>query len=364
MPPTIEHFWHEIQSHPDLLATRHEWARLLGSAFDSCERFLVPTRELATSWECGLSGKVGCFRQVIEHARDRIVAVCTDGQCAKVSLRREELILHRLDIMRVARELCNAIGMDGRDVRAVEGETGPAGQPYALRLGSRMFGGESVAFYFTRHIVNGRLLPLIEKIRLRDPVVCTVLFVPQEHDIELVVREVCRGKDVAIMPLDKTVTASKGHRLEIDLADFVIAHRFAELNPVPFLWPRYWLVLDPREDRYWYGGRPIAFPSRSRRTQGLLMALARTPGVTVPRKDICSSVWPDEYGGRAMVEVDWDRRIRDLKLRLSLLLKQTSDIAPRIPADPIKATAGSEIDGGYVLDIPSTRILWWSELDA
>ena len=230
-----------------------------------------------------------------------------------------------------------------------------------MRLGKRGFGIVGAAFYFSRVASSDRLLPMLEAIRLRDPSDPALLLVPRGQSIELLVRDAARKKQVTLLDLDAHVDVDSGGNMVVDLADFVIANRFAELDPIPFLWPRYWLVLDPVENRFWYGGCRIDFASRSRLPQVFLMEMAARPGQTVVRNDLCPAMWPDDYGGKKTLEVDWDRRIRDQKKNLGEQLATAADGVADVPADPIRAIAGTDIEGGYALDIPAARILWWSE---
>jgi len=358
-----EQLWQQVGHHPDLLATTREWEQLLGADFAVGSQLLVTTQEIASAWECGLPGTQGCCRQIVEHARDRLVAVCPERRCDKVSVDRALLILRRLDLKRLAQELASVVGLDRTDVRAVESGVLGRAQPPAHRLGSRRFGAETVAFYFTRSGASADALPLLDQIRRRDPSGEVVLFTPGDASVDASVREAAVSRGLTLLALDQIAVAENG-RLAIDLSGFVVAHRFPGMDPSTFLWPRYWLVLDPREGRYWYAGQPIQFPTRSRLPQALLMALAGRPGENVVRNDLCPAMWPDEYGGKKTLEIDWDRRIRDQKSALSGLLAAAGAGADSLPGDPIRAVAGSDVDGGYVLDIPANRVFWWSQSTA
>ena len=143
----LEALWRQLEDHPDLLATRSEWASLLGDDIGIATKWLIATRERATSWECGLPGTEGCFRKVVEHSPERIVAVCPEGRCERVDLTREQLVLLRLDLKRLAKALCSAVGIDADDACFLNSDGG--NQP-AVRLGKRRFGITEAAFYFFR----------------------------------------------------------------------------------------------------------------------------------------------------------------------------------------------------------------------
>ncbi len=351
--------WRQLEDHPDLIATRREWEQLLGADLTFASRYLKSTGKIASTWVCGRN-QPGCFRQVIQHAPDRIVAVCPERRCDKVQVQRDALRLQRLELKRLVKDICVAIGLDGKEVEAFGGGAKVGGQPSTLRLGARTFGVEDVVFYFARDAAAARLLPLIEKMRLRDLTARVALLVPRDDGVDLVARAAARREGIDVLALDRIATTSD-RRLVVDLAAFVIEHRFAELDPIPFLWPRYWLVLDPQEGRYWYAGGRVAFSSRTRLPTALLIALARSPRQKIVRKDLYPAIWPDDWGRDGFYIKDLDRRIRDLKSKLSRLLKQAADGQDGVPADPVKAIPGSDIEGGYVLDIPESRVLWWSE---
>ena len=356
----LDQLCREIGDHPDLLATREEWVALLGDDFDVGSPLLIATRELATTWPCGLPGAEGCSRQVIHHAAARIVAVCPEDRCDKVRVEREQLILRRLDLGRLARHIGASLDMDAKGIAAFDDAGTVGGQPTTLRLGARPFGAQDVAFYLTRNASSQGLLPFFEKARLRDHSDHIVVLVPRDDDVDLAAREAAGRRHIDLLALDRLLDVGGNGRVRLDLSSYVSRHRFPGVDPSAFLWPRYWLVLDPREGRYWYGGRRIEFPARSRRPQTLLLSLAARPGETVVRNDLCPAMWPDEYGGKKTLEVDWDRRIRDQKSALSGLLATAAAQAEGLPQDPIRAVSGSDVDGGYVLDVPGSQVFWWS----
>jgi hypothetical protein len=207
--------WQQLEDHPDLIATRREWEQLLGANLTFASRYLKATGKIASTWVCGRNHP-GCFRQVIQHAPDRIVAICPERRCDKVQVQRKALRLQRLELKRLVNDICVAIGLNGKEVEAFGGGAKIGDQPSTLRLGGRTFGVDDVVFYFARDAGAARLLPLIEKVRLRDPSAPVALLIPCDSGVDLVAREAAQRKGIRLLALDRIVRVDKDNQLVID----------------------------------------------------------------------------------------------------------------------------------------------------
>jgi len=120
--------------------------------------------------------------------------------------------------------------------------------------------------------------------------------------------------------------------------------------------PRYRLVLDPMAGHYLFEGRPLALDGKLK-TAGMLEELARHPGETVTRDQLCRVMWPESYGGRGTLEMDWDRRIRGHKKVLAQALVSAAPVGSK----PIEAvSSGDDAVGGYRLAIEPQTVVGWS----
>ncbi len=121
----LQHLWRALESTPGLKAVDAEWRYLLSTEYTLLKPFLVVTSELATSYPA-LS--VGEPRPIVAHARNDFAAISPAGG-GPTPLRRSDVLVHRFDAGRLAREIGVALDMSG-SVAAV------AGLEFAWRIGT------------------------------------------------------------------------------------------------------------------------------------------------------------------------------------------------------------------------------------
>ncbi len=224
-----------------------------------------------------------------------------------------------------------------------------------MRLGERVFGEERAVFYFAAQVGRRGFGDWSDATAGRERGKAVALLVPRAAGLRADRAAKLRRGGVFVLPLDQSLRLGRA-RTSLDLAAFVIEHRFLGVDPGGLLWPRYQLVVDPEGRRYWFGGRRLALDGKQK-TGAMLEALARHPGRVVTRDELCRVMWPEAYGGRGTLETDWDRRIRGHKKVLSELLAEAH---PESGAS-IKATSsGDETEGGYRLILATREICWWT----
>lgn len=108
MSKPLSRFWSSLERVPDLAQVAGGWQMLLG---DQCAagRFLLPTKGIAKSIQCSVPGR-NCVHEVRLWKR-QYLAVCPYG-CDTTTLTRDQIIIHRLDVARLAKELAGALGLE------------------------------------------------------------------------------------------------------------------------------------------------------------------------------------------------------------------------------------------------------------
>ena len=113
MPP-IKRFWRSLPSIPGAATSRFEWQALLGEEWSATAPLLRATGALVARVRCPSPGGDGCPRRVVRHRDGRIVAVCGDpeGQCDTINLTLDDIVVHELDLVKLADALCRLLGLD------------------------------------------------------------------------------------------------------------------------------------------------------------------------------------------------------------------------------------------------------------
>jgi hypothetical protein len=101
-------FWGALEVLPGLAAVKSEWSALLGAELQLIERLLHPQAGLATS----LPRVLGSPYRVVEHGPDDFVGVCEDDGDT-VTLAKSDLVVYAIDLLKLARGVTGALGLDG-----------------------------------------------------------------------------------------------------------------------------------------------------------------------------------------------------------------------------------------------------------
>ena len=112
----MKRLWSAIERLPDLAAVASEWRSLLGSEYKLAGRLILPTQRIARSGKCTVPGR-NCVHE-FRPWKGEYLSVCPDG-CDTVTLPRDEVVIHRLDVAALGREIAEAMGLEALPAEAV-----------------------------------------------------------------------------------------------------------------------------------------------------------------------------------------------------------------------------------------------------
>lgn len=335
-----------LREHPDQAATKTAWSASLGPLLTWLDPCLRASPSLAQGWPCGApDGGASCARRVVELDRDAFSAVCDEqrSDCPRVALRRADVLLWRLDLLRLAERLAGALSLQGTPRRLGEA---PA---TTVLLGLLHLGDP-----------HGVLLSLVDGIAdllalaplVRPSGVTGRVVVLLASDWEPTAAEIGVARTAGLDPLlVRDALVEDAGALRPDLADWVLDHRAPAADPMPWLRHRFDLVLDPAAYRGWLHGAPFTFAER-RRAGRLLCALTRRAGEYGLRQDLGREVW------RTTDEDGTTPDLADVKRELADILRKATGAADA-PIESLRTER--DADGGYRLGLAPDRVAWWSE---
>lgn len=108
--PTMRKFWKFVEARPCPVGTLCEWRQRTGEAFDHIRPLLRPTGKSATSYPN--PNPRGLHLKIVHHSDGSIVAVCREGEDARMELRQEDIALHECPIDRIAAHIARALGVN------------------------------------------------------------------------------------------------------------------------------------------------------------------------------------------------------------------------------------------------------------
>lgn len=120
---SAEPLWRALEGMPILSGVREEWRRVAGEDLPAIEPWLRPMAGLAGSFPCPDAVDEACPRGVVVHGDDDIVAVCrrSPRACETVALRRDDVVVHRLDLRLLARSIGELLRVQIEQPVAVDG---------------------------------------------------------------------------------------------------------------------------------------------------------------------------------------------------------------------------------------------------
>jgi len=218
----FERFWQAFEQEPDLAAVPAEWRALLGGDYAVAGRFLRPTPRIAGSVRSTTPGRT-CVHEV-RRWKGRFLSVCPDG-CESAALTRDEVTVHRLDVITLAREVAESLGLEAARAEPAPGVAGGwhVGDyvPYAgLRFPAYLtLAGEPEALSAAADGLAARNRPFILLTSTRSPLTPAVA-------------EVIRQARACFLPLAELLGGGDGGRLALldgldgegVLAEFRAAH--------------------------------------------------------------------------------------------------------------------------------------------
>lgn len=181
MNKPLTRFWSSLERVPDLALVDDGWRRLLGDPW-AAGRFLLPTNRIAKSIQCSVPGR-NCVHDV-RPWKQQYLAVCPDG-CDTTTLTRDQIVIHRLDVARLARELAGALGLEAVAAEALAQPAGVwrigdyvplagyrfpvyltfTGEPDALRSAAEGLATRGVAFVLTAPTRSALTQPAVDVIQ-------------------------------------------------------------------------------------------------------------------------------------------------------------------------------------------------------
>ncbi|MFT7519567.1 MAG: hypothetical protein ACI9MC_001709, partial [Kiritimatiellia bacterium] len=156
------------------------------------------------------------------------------------------------------------------------------------------------------------------------------------------------------LSLDQVIDLHTG---SADLSELPIRLQLAGANLGELLWPRFALVVDPVEQRFYYAGQALDIERRPRLVE-LLRILAARPNQWVCRRDLVLGLYPDEITNRGKLLTDPGKIERRLRQLVSDLGKAFKAVDSRgLPTNPIEnLRARSDLEGGYRLGLPPRQV--------
>jgi len=124
-------FWKILEDIPAQTAPWCEWRNALSdwARFDLFqERYLQLDKHQASAVACVSDCPMFCPRQVVQHAKDDIVAVCPENESKPYALAAKDILVYKLKRPAFHKDLCDALGIQHK-------ESQPADTRFVWRLG-------------------------------------------------------------------------------------------------------------------------------------------------------------------------------------------------------------------------------------
>ena len=199
----LQKFWSALEGTPILQGVTVSWREAVGEDMDALAQFLRPLPGLATTYPCPEPGGDGCPRGVVVHGPEDIVAVCRRDppSCETLHLTPADLVIHELDLGKLAGRLQQILGLAGsRSAAPVQG------LPETFRVGDyRPEPGSGFPVYLTVQYDEDALTEIVERLSGRE-----------------------RQSYVLLTPTAGLITQECGERLSmrgwlpVDLSEFVV----------------------------------------------------------------------------------------------------------------------------------------------
>ncbi len=333
--------WRALAAGDDLPAPAVVWDDRLGGDRALLGSHLVPTTTRSSWWPCG-KGREDCVRRLVDE-RDGCAAVCQDEdwRCATTVVSTSATLLHELRVERLLSAVRAGLKLIGAGPATL-----PGGATWAL--GSRRFGEALVRYYYAPR-PEIAVLDSLAAVEPANSGVTAALVSAGMPDAEAAAVADERGLDLRPLPECATLTARGEVAFNLDA--FLLHHRFPGVEePAALLSDARRLVLDPVRQRAWLDRTLIEFPARMQLPLNLLVALARRPGSLVTRRTLYPEVWGEDYVDTDGARLGYREKVRQHRAALA-----------RLGELPISRKEGSDMVGGYRLDLNEESIAWWSD---
>ncbi len=220
---TAETLWRALEAMPVRSGVEVQWRDALGDTAPAIQPFLETLDGYATSYPCPEPGSDGCPRRVVEHDRDDIVAVCQRDPltCETITLAREDIVIRRLDLLRLAAWL-----RDGLDLRG-DAPTNAAGLRRTAVCGIyRPVAGREFRVYVTIQPNRAAMTSACERLLARETEAFALIVPTTDHVASATARQLT-SRGAAVVALPDFTGLGNGGALAIRAAP---AHVFASLH--------------------------------------------------------------------------------------------------------------------------------------
>src|SRR5437868_764173 len=97
---TTQRLWRALERDVLPSGAALDWKERLGEDLAAIKPYLRTTDEIVRDYPCPWPGHVGCPREVVEHGREDLVAVCRSEtmNCPTIALTRERAARRELDV--------------------------------------------------------------------------------------------------------------------------------------------------------------------------------------------------------------------------------------------------------------------------
>lgn len=192
----LTRLWKTLEEEPILEGVLDQWELWLGADYEIAGHFLYPTGAVAFSYPC--SGPLGpeCPRRVVVHADDDVVAVCgnTPRRCETIKLRKTDLALCRLNMVKLVADIASAFGARGGV------EEGIAGSFKIWAMGDRIHtDGTRLPCYFVLPDVEEGYAGVLARLLAPRAHVPSVIVVPSTRNLNDTAHQLLNSRGVVLL---------------------------------------------------------------------------------------------------------------------------------------------------------------------
>lgn len=106
--------WSQCEATVGLAAVMSEWEMRARDDFPGARAFLRPIQQYAGTLPCTRTPSCGCYHEVVDSGGGHLEAACRCefNMCESFAVTREDLAVYEIDLRRLSRALCEAVGLE------------------------------------------------------------------------------------------------------------------------------------------------------------------------------------------------------------------------------------------------------------